>query len=115
MGWLMSNGIGHELIFHHHGNARAAASVALAGVVAALMGSVFMAIGPKFKQEPSAIRHTLLVEASAPVRVVGHVPRENASCAQQVWPNIDQRCLVRSDTTADHRERWQIPTTQTRP
>ena len=42
----------HDLIFGHEGNARAATSVILIGVLAALIGSVFMAIGPRFKQEP---------------------------------------------------------------
>ena len=91
----------HELIFCHQGNARAATSVILVGVVAALIGSVFIAIGPKFKHEPRATRDTRIGEASAPVRVVGHAPRKNASCEQQVWPNIDQRCLVRTDAAAD--------------
>jgi hypothetical protein len=42
----------HDLIFGHEGNARAATSVILIGVLAALIGSVFMAIGPRLKQEP---------------------------------------------------------------
>ena len=42
----------HDLIFGHEGNARAATSVILIGVLAALIGSVFMAIGPRFEQEP---------------------------------------------------------------
>jgi hypothetical protein len=103
--WLMSCGTSHELVFRHEGNARAAASVILVGVVATLIGSVFMQIGPKFKQEPRATRDTRIGEALAPVRIVGHAPRknasENASCDQQVWPNIDQRCLVRTDATAN--------------
>jgi len=91
----------HELIFRHQANPRVAASVILAGIVAALIGSVFIAIGPKFKHEPRATRDTRINEASAPVRVVGNAPRKNASCEEQVWPNIDQRCLVRTDATAD--------------
>jgi hypothetical protein len=87
----------HDLIFGHEGNARAATSVILIGVLAALIGSVFMAIGPRFKQEPRPTRDAYVGGASAPVRVIGHAPRENGSCEQQVWPNIDQRCLVRTE------------------
>jgi hypothetical protein len=87
----------HDLIFGHEGNARAATSVILIGVLAALIGSVFMAIGPRFKQEPRPTRDAYIGGASAPVRVIGHAPREKASCEQQVWPNIDQRCLVRRE------------------
>ncbi len=91
----------HDLIFGHEGNARAATSVILIGVLAALIGSVFMAIGPRFKQEPRPTRDAYIGEASAPVRVIGHAPRENGSCEQQVWPNIDQRCLVRREPIAN--------------
>ena len=42
----------HDLIFGHEGNARAAASVILIGLLATLIGSVFMVVGPRFKQEP---------------------------------------------------------------
>ena len=97
----MPPGTSHELIFRHQSNARAATSVILVGVVAVLIGSVFIAIGPKFNHERRATRDTRIGEASAPVRVVGQAPRKNASCEQQVWPNIDQRCLVRTDATAD--------------
>ena len=91
----------HDLIFGHEGNARAATSVILIGVLAAMIGSVFMAIGPRFKQEPRPTRDAYIGGASAPVRVIGHAPRENGSCEQQVWPNIDQRCLVRTEVTAN--------------
>ena len=91
----------HDLIFGHEGNARAATSVILIGVLAALIGSMFMAIGPRFKQEPRPTRDAYVGGASAPVRVIGHAPRENGSCEQQVWPNIDQRCLVRTEATAN--------------
>lgn len=90
----------HNLIFGHEGNARAAASVVLVGVLAALIGSVFMAIGPRFKQEPRPIRDAYIGESSAQIRIVGHAPRENGTCEQQVWPNIDQRCLVRTEPAA---------------
>jgi hypothetical protein len=96
----MPAGTHHDLIFGHEGNARAAASVILIGVIAALIGSVFMAIGPKFKQEPRATRDMLIGGASAPVRIIGDVPRQNAPCDQQVWPNFDQRCLVRREAQA---------------
>jgi hypothetical protein len=97
----MSLSARHDLIFGHDGNARAATSVILIGVLAALIGSVFVAIGPRFKQEPRPTRDAYIGEASAPVRVIGHAPRENGSCAQQVWPNIDQRCLVRTEATSN--------------
>lgn len=90
-----SSGEHNELIFSHEGNARAAASVILIGVIAALIGSVFMAIGPKVKQGPRPASDASGA-ASTPVRIVGQTPRDNAPCEQQVWPNIDQRCLVRT-------------------
>jgi len=91
----------HDLIFGHEGNARAATSVILIGVLAALIGSVFMAIGPRLKQEPRPTRDAYIGGASAPVRVIGNTPRENGSCEQQVWPNIDRRCLVRREPLAN--------------
>jgi len=91
----------HDLIFGHEGNARAAASVILIGLLATLIGSVFTVVGPRFKQEPRPTRYAYIGEQSAPVRVIGHAPRENGSCDQQVWPNIDQRCLVRTEATAN--------------
>ena len=91
----------HDLIFGHEGDACAATSVILIGVLAALIGSVFMAIGPRFKQEPRPTGDAYIGGASAPVRVIGHAPRENGSCEQQVWPNIDQRCLVRREAMAN--------------
>ncbi|MFZ0068579.1 MAG: hypothetical protein WAK90_20650, partial [Pseudolabrys sp.] len=97
----MSLGTHHDLIFSHEGNARAAASVILIGLLAALIGSIFMVIGPRFKQEPHPPRDANIGGASAPVRFIGHAPRENGSCDQQVWPNIDQRCLVRTEVTAN--------------
>lgn len=97
----MSLGTRHDLIFSHEGNARAAASVILIGLLAALIGSIFMVIGPRFKQEPHPPRDANIGEASAPVRFIGHAPRENGSCDQQVWPNIDQRCLVRREAMAN--------------
>jgi hypothetical protein len=89
----------HDLIFVHSGNARAAASVILIGVVAALIGSVFMAIGPRMKQDPHPERDTST--GTAAVRVVGQASPQSGPCEQQVWPNIDQRCLVRVDAPAN--------------
>lgn len=97
----MSTGARHNLIFGHEGDARAAASVTLVGVVAALIGSVFMAIGPTVKQAPRPTGDTYIGDLSGPVRFVGHAPREKGPCEQQVWPNIDQRCLVRTEATAN--------------
>ena len=97
----MSLGTRHDSIFGHEGNARAAASVILIGVVATVIGSVFMAIGPRFKQEPRPARYAYIGDSTSPVRFIGHAPRENGSCDQQVWPNIDQRCLVRIEATAN--------------
>lgn len=97
-----SNETRNELIFSHEGNARAAASVILVGVVAALVGSVFMAIGPKVKPTPRAAVDSTIGAASNPVRIVGQVPHDqaphdNVPCDQQVWPNIEQNCLVRKE------------------
>ncbi len=89
------------LIFSHEGNARAAASVILIGVIVALIGSVFMAIGPKVKQAPRPTSDASVGAAPTPVRIVGQTPRDDAPCGQQVWPNIDQRCLVRTEPAPD--------------
>jgi hypothetical protein len=90
-----------RLIFSHEGNARAAASVILIGVVAALIGSVFMAIGPKVKTTSRAAVEVSVDAASTPVRIVGQAPHNNVvPCDQQVWPNIDQRCLVRTQAAS---------------
>ena len=97
----MSPDARHNLIFSHEGNARAAASVILIGVVVALIGSVFMVIGPRFQQAPRPTGNAYTGVVLTPVRVVGHVPHENGPCEQQVWPNIDQRCLVRTEATAN--------------
>lgn len=86
----------HDLIFAHEGDARVAASVILAGMLAVLLGGTAMAIGPELKQEPRAAGNAGAV-SPASVRVIGTVPREQAGCDQQVWPNIDQRCLVRTE------------------
>lgn len=90
-----------RLIFSHEGNARAAASVILIGVVAALIGSVFMAIGPEVKTTSRAPVDASVGAASTPVRIVGQAPHNNGvPCDQQVWPNIDQRCLVRTQAAS---------------
>lgn len=90
-----------RLIFSHEGNARAAASVILIGVVAALIGSVFMAIGPEIKTTSRAPVDASVGAASTPVRIVGQAPHNNGvPCDQQVWPNIDQRCLVRTQAAS---------------
>ena len=64
------------------GDPRVAASIVLAGIVAALIGGVFMAIGPQLKNNP--------------VRVVG--AHGDAVCENQTWPAIDQRYLVQAKT-----------------
>jgi hypothetical protein len=102
--WPMSTDAHHDLIFSHDGNARASASVVLIGVVAALIGSVFMAIGPRFKQEPRPTRDASAGVAPALVRIIGHVPADTGSCDQYVWPNINRRCLVRTDGSASSGE-----------
>jgi len=78
----------------HLGNPRVEASIVLIGVVAVLIGSVFVVMGPPLK--PSALAaHTASGESrSGPVRVVGMSPRKDVPCEQQTWPSIDQRCLV---------------------
>jgi len=85
----------HDLIFAHEGDARVAASVIMAGMLAVLIGGTVMAIGPQVKQEPRAASNAGTASPAA-VRVIGTAPREQAGCDQQVWPNIDQRCLVRT-------------------
>jgi len=97
-----SNETRNELIFSHEGNARAAASVILVGMIAALVGGVFMAIGPKVKPTHREVVDSAVGAASNPVRIVGQAPRDqvphdNVPCDQQVWPNIDQHCLVRKE------------------
>ena len=97
-----SNETRNELIFSHEGNARAAASVILVGVLAALVGGVFMAIGPKVKPTHREVVDSAVGGASNPVRIVGQalrdqVPHDNVPCDQQVWPNIQQHCLVRKE------------------
>jgi hypothetical protein len=88
----------HDLIFGHEGNARVAASVIMVGMVAALIGGSFMAIGPRLNHGSAVARNAADSAAPGTVRVVGAAPRENnVACEQQVWPNIDQRCLVRAD------------------
>ncbi len=88
----------HDLIFGHEGNARVAASVTIVGILAALIGGSFMAIGPRLTQDSAVTRNAAGGAPQGKVRVVGTAPRENnVACEQQVWPNIDQRCLVRAD------------------
>ena len=85
----------HGLIFGHAGDPRVAASVVMVGIIAVLMGSVFMAIGPPLKTSAPVMRTASGESRSAPVRVVGATPRKDVSCEQQTWPSIDQRCLAR--------------------
>jgi hypothetical protein len=92
-----SNETRNELIFSHEGNARAPASVILVGVVAALFGGAFMAIGPKVKPSPRPAVDSAIGAVSNPVRIVGQAPHDNVPCDQQVWPNIEQNCLVRKE------------------
>lgn len=86
----------HDLIFAHAGNARVAASVTLAGVIAVLIGGVSMAIGPRIPEDAGRSG----TAETKTVRVIGTAPASTAPCAEQVWPHIDQRCLVRTDSPA---------------
>jgi hypothetical protein len=87
----------HDLIFGHDGNARVAASVTIVGILVALIGGSFMAIGPRLNQDSAVARNAAGGAPQGTVRVVGTAPRDNnVACEQQVWPNIDQRCLVRA-------------------
>jgi hypothetical protein len=99
-----------DFTFGHTGDPRVEASVVLIGVVAVLIGSVFVAIGPPLK--PSALAaHTVSGESrSGPVRVVGISPREDVPCEQQTWPSINQRCLV--PLKVDSRTDSRLPETQ---
>ena len=71
-----------DLIFAHEGDARVGASIILAGMLAVLLGGTVMAIGPSLKHEPHVASNAGTV-SSAPVRVVGTAPREQAGCDQQ--------------------------------
>ena len=84
------------LIFNHEGDPRVGASITMVGVIAVLLGGIFMVIGPPLKTSSSLGRKTSGQPEPAAVRVVGATPREEVSCEQQTWPNIAQRCLVRS-------------------
>jgi len=86
------------LIFSHNSDARVAASVTMAGILVVLLGGAFMAIGPQLKQDSSPGRNA--ARAPAAVRIIGTAPPASAPCEQQVWPNIDQRCLVRANLKA---------------
>jgi hypothetical protein len=85
----------HDLIFAHAGNARVAATVIMAGMLAVLIGGAYMAIGPELRQEPQAASNGGATSL-APVRVIGTAPRAEMACDQQVWPNLEQRCLTRT-------------------
>lgn len=85
-----------DLIFAHAGNARVATSVIMIGMLAVLLGSTAMAIGLGSLPQPPAARGGADT-SPASIRVIGTAPRAQASCDQQVWPNIEQRCLVRVD------------------
>jgi hypothetical protein len=87
----------HDLIFMHQGNASVSASIVLTGMLAVLIGGVFMAIGPQLKTEP---RNQLNAGSAAPtpMRFIGAAPRTAVPCDQQVWPKIEQSCLVRTNT-----------------
>jgi cell division septation protein DedD len=95
----MPEDTGHELIFGHASEARAAASVTLVGMLAVLIGGAFMAMGAPVKQGTLHARNAA-GGAPAKVRIVGAAPQANAPCEQQVWPNIAQHCLVRSDSAS---------------
>jgi hypothetical protein len=84
-----------DLIFSHEGDPRVTASITMAGIIAVLLGGVFMAIGPPLKTSTMLERKTSDQPGPTAVRVVGATPREEISCEQQTWPNIAQRCLVR--------------------
>ena len=89
----------------HPGDPRVAASVVLMGIVAVLIGAVFMAIGPELKSNGPAVAAASGGQRATAVRTIGVPAREDAACAQQVWPNIDQRCLVvaKRDAAADNK------------
>jgi hypothetical protein len=83
-----------DFTFGHTRNPRVEASVVLIGVVAVLIGSVFVAIGPSLKTSALAAHTESGGSRLGPVRVVGISPREDVPCEQQTWPSIDQRCLA---------------------
>jgi hypothetical protein len=94
----MSADIRHDLIFAHASDARVATSVILAGMVSIFIGSAFMVLQPRLALNATFARNPNADTLAAPVRVIDAGPRKRAPCDLQVWPNIDQRCLVRSRT-----------------
>lgn len=87
------------LIFEHAGDARVAASVTLAGVVAVLF-SAAMATGPRITDDQHGVAGGTAARAGKAVRFVGAAPARRTSCDAQVWPHIEQRCLHRTDDSA---------------
>ncbi len=86
----------NALIFDHRGNARVATSVILVGILAIMTGELLMAFGLPVGQPPRLLPLASVNGAdSTSVRFVGARPPINAACEQQVWPNIEQRCLAR--------------------
>src|SRR5262245_15294854 len=98
---IYARDVHHGLIFDHHENARAATCAVLISVVAALIGSVFIVIEPRSKNEDRPAQDASVGETLKPVRIVGHTPPEIGRCDQYVWPNIDRRCLVRTETASN--------------
>jgi hypothetical protein len=93
----VSDSTHYDLVFGQ-GNTRVAACVTMAGIVAVLIVGSFMAIGLEVKQNRPSARNAAATPAR--VRVIGVAPRQDGPCEQQVWPNIAQRCLVRTDANA---------------
>ncbi len=93
----MQPGTDHELIFAHEGNARVAASAIMAGMAALLIGGSFLTPGPQVKASSLGPYEA---GNATPVRVIGGPSPDNVRCEQQVWPNIAQRCLVRTQARA---------------
>ncbi len=90
----------NALIFDHRGNARVATSVILVGILAMMCGELLMALGLPINQPPR-LRPLASVKGagSAPVRFVDEKPPANATCEQQVWPHIENRCLARVEAS----------------
>jgi hypothetical protein len=83
-----------DLAFNCAVDPRVSTSFVLIGVIALLVGSVFMAIGPELKSSRSVPRTADGQARSTQIRIVGAPAREGVACEQQTWPNIDQHCLV---------------------
>jgi hypothetical protein len=76
------------------GSSRAAATVSLAAVIAS--AALAFAFSPAPKTAAKQVAGVVVADAGdgAAVKMIGAAPR-GENCADQVWPYIERRCLVR--------------------